>query len=74
MRVCSQVTEHLVGAAEGWFGVDHPAVAEDLAEKTAEDFGLRQGLELLAASQRSGRSDRYHAASQHAGVDWLHGR
>ena len=46
MRVCSQVTEHLVGAAEGWFAVDHPTVTEKLAEKTAEDFGMGHGLEL----------------------------
>ena len=46
MRVRSQVTEHLVGPAEGRFAVDHPAVAEELAKKTAEDLGLRQGLEL----------------------------
>src|SRR6266481_4028414 len=46
MSVRSQVTEHLVGPAERWFAVDHPAVAEELAEKTAEHFGLRHGLEL----------------------------
>jgi hypothetical protein len=33
-------------APEGWFAIDHPAVAEELAEKTVEDFGLCQGLEL----------------------------
>jgi hypothetical protein len=38
--------EHLVWATEGWFAVDHPAVTEKLAEKTAEDFGLCHGLEL----------------------------
>src|SRR5260370_41214316 len=46
MRICSQVTEHLVGAAEGWFAVDHPAVTKKLAEKTAEEFGMGHGLEL----------------------------
>ena len=46
MRVRSQVTEHLVGAAEGWLAIDHPTVTEKLAEKTAEDFGMGHGLEL----------------------------
>jgi hypothetical protein len=46
MSVGSQVTEYLIGPAEGWFAVDHPAVTEELAEKTAEDFGLGEGLEL----------------------------
>jgi hypothetical protein len=46
MSVCPQITEYLVGPTEGWFAIDHPAVAEELAEKTMEDFGLRQRLEL----------------------------
>ena len=46
MSVGSQITENLVGPTEGWLAVDHPAVTEELAEKTAEDFGLRQGFEL----------------------------
>ena len=44
--VGSQVTEHLVGSTERGLAVDHPAVKEELAEKTGEDFGLRQGFEL----------------------------
>jgi len=48
MRVGPQITEYLVGTAERWFAVDHPAVTEKLAEKTAEGVGLRQGSELSA--------------------------
>jgi len=36
----------LVGPAEGWFAVDHPAVTEKLAKKIPEGFGLCKGLEL----------------------------
>ncbi len=46
MSVGSQVTEHLVGSAERWLAVDHPAVTEKLAEKIPEAFGLCKGLEL----------------------------
>ena len=46
MRVGAEVAKHLLGSAESWFAIDHPAVAEELAEKTMEDFGLRQRLEL----------------------------
>ena len=46
MSVGSQVTEDLVGSTERGLAVDHPAVTEELAEKTAKDFGLRQGFEL----------------------------
>ena len=60
MSVGPQVTEYLVGPAERWFAVDHPAVTEELAEKTAEDFGLRQGFELsveLKLPRREGLLD-----------------
>ena len=46
MRVGANVAEHLVGSAEGWFAVDHPVVAEKLADKSAENLRLGEGLEL----------------------------
>src|SRR5260370_40249681 len=46
MSVRSQVAERLVGSAERRLAIDHPAVTEEVTEKTAEDFGLRQHLEL----------------------------
>jgi hypothetical protein len=46
MSVRSQVAKRLVGSAERRLAIDHPAVTEELTEKTAEDLGLRQRLEL----------------------------
>src|ERR1039458_3886341 len=70
MSVCPQITEDLVGPAEGWFAVDHPAVAEELAEKTVEDFGLRQGLELSGKLKHSRREGLLHGFDELATEDF----
>ena len=70
MSVCPQITEDLVGPAEGWFAVDHPAVAEELAEKTVEDFGLRQGLELSVELKLSRREGLLHGFDELATEDF----
>ena len=33
MGIGTEITEHLIGAAERWLAVDHPSVAEQLSEK-----------------------------------------
>ncbi len=35
MGVAGQVVEHMFGAAEGWLGVDHPVLPEELPEEVA---------------------------------------
>jgi hypothetical protein len=34
--------EHIVGTAEGWFGVDDPVFSEQWSEPGSEDLGLRE--------------------------------
>ena len=46
MRISTEVTEHLIGPAERWLAVDHPAVAEQLPEKAPEQPWLSQRLKL----------------------------
>src|ERR1017187_3065123 len=70
MSVCPQITEDLVGPAEGWFAVDHPAVAEDLAEKTVEAFGLRRGLGLSGELKLSRREGLFHGFDELATEDF----
>jgi Bacterial extracellular solute-binding protein, family 7 len=41
MGVAAEIGQHLFGAAEWWFGVDHPVEAPEFAEATCE--GLRFG-------------------------------
>ena len=36
MGVAAQVLEDILGAAEGWFGVDHPVFSEEWPEPRSE--------------------------------------
>ena len=42
MSVCAEIAKHLLGPAERWFAVDHPARDEKLADEASKQFGLRQ--------------------------------
>jgi hypothetical protein len=46
MGISAEVSEHLVGPAERWLAVDHPAVAEQLPEKAPKQPWLSQRLKL----------------------------
>lgn len=43
MRVAAQIVEHVLGAPEGRFGIDHPVVSEQESEPSSESLGLRKG-------------------------------
>src|ERR1019366_975879 len=40
MGVTAQILEHILGATEGWFAVDHPVLAKQWSEPGSEDLGL----------------------------------
>ena len=44
MGIAGQVVEHMVGAAKGWLGVDHPVLPEQLPEEVGEAAGSGQVL------------------------------
>ena len=45
VRVGAEIAQHLLGSAESWFAVDHPAQGEELADEGAKQSGLRQTAE-----------------------------
>lgn len=45
MGVGAEVAKHLLGSAERWFAIDHPARHKKLTDKTPKQSGLRQTLE-----------------------------
>jgi hypothetical protein len=51
MGVAAQVLEHIVGAAEGWFGVNDPVFSEQWPEPGSEDFGLREQSQIAGKLQ-----------------------
>ena len=42
MSVAVQVLQHVLGATEGWFGVDHPVLSEQWSQPGSEDLGLSE--------------------------------
>jgi hypothetical protein len=42
MGVAAEILEYILGAAEGWFAVDHPRLAKQWSEPGSEGPGLSQ--------------------------------
>ena len=51
MGVAAQVLEHIVGAAEGWFGVNDPVFSEQRSQPRSEDLGLREQSQIAGKVQ-----------------------
>jgi hypothetical protein len=46
MGVTTQILEHILGTAEGRFGVDDPVFSEQRSEPGSEDLGLREPSQI----------------------------
>jgi len=46
MGVTTQIAEHILGASEGWFRVDHPVFSEQWSQPGSKDFGLSEELQV----------------------------
>jgi hypothetical protein len=46
MGVAAQILEHILGATEGWLGVDHPMLSEKWTQPRSEDFGLSEECQI----------------------------
>ena len=46
MGVAAEILEHILGAAEGWFGVDDPVFAKQRSQPGGEEFGLREQRQI----------------------------
>ena len=44
--VAAEILEHILGAAEGWFRVDHPVFAKQGSQPGGEEFGLREPRQI----------------------------
>ena len=44
--VTAEIVEHILGAAEGWLGVDHPVFAKQRSQPGGEEFGLREPRQI----------------------------
>ena len=54
MGVRTEVAQHLIGSAERRFAVGHPVESVELADQTAEEFGLSQATKQAMELKLSG--------------------
>jgi hypothetical protein len=54
MGVSAEVAKHLLGPAESWFAIDHPARNKKLTDRTPQQSGLRQTSEEAMELELSG--------------------
>ena len=70
MGVTAEILEHIVGAAEGWFGVDDPVFSEQRSEPGSEDLRLREQSQIAGEVQlvtlKSGLESGDELAAKHA--------
>jgi hypothetical protein len=46
MGVTAEILEHIFGAAEGWFAIDHPVLAKQGSQPGSEDLGLSEECQI----------------------------
>ena len=46
VSVATEILEHILGAAEGWLGVDYPVFAKQRSQPGGEEFGLRERRQI----------------------------
>src|SRR6266571_5521813 len=51
MGVAGQVLKYVFRSAEGWLGVNHPILPEQLSQKAAEELGFAQILEIAMEAE-----------------------
>ena len=51
MGVAAKILEHIFGATEGRFRVDHPIFSEERPQPSSEGFGLSEGCQISREAQ-----------------------
>jgi len=69
MGVTAEILEHIVGTAEGWFGVDDPVFSEQWSEPGSEDLGLRKHSQIAGEVQLAMLKGRLKTGDELAAKD-----
>ena len=51
MGIATQILQHILGAAEWWFCVNHPVFSEEQSRPSSESFGLGEGSQVSVEAQ-----------------------
>ena len=44
--IAAEILQHVLGSAEGWFGVDDPVFAEERAQPGGEELGMGESARV----------------------------
>ena len=70
VSVAAEILQHVLGSAEGWFGVDDPMFAEERTQPGREELGMGERRELSGqvqlAALESGPKSGDELAAKHA--------
>ena len=53
MGVAAEILQHIFGATEGAFQVDHPVFSVEWPQLSSEDFGLGEKLEVSLEAEQA---------------------
>ncbi len=64
VSVTAEILEHILGAAEGWFRVDHPVFAKQRSQPGGEEFGLREQRQIPGKVQLAMLKGRFETVDE----------
>ncbi|MFZ3264285.1 MAG: hypothetical protein WA172_09820, partial [Terriglobales bacterium] len=62
--VTAEIVEHILGAAEGWLGVDHPVFAKQWPQPGGEEFWMGERREFSGQVQLTAFEGRLQAGDE----------
>jgi len=64
MGIAAQILEHILGATEGWFGVDDPMFAEERTQPGSEELGMGERCKFSGQVQLTAFEGRLQAGDE----------
>src|ERR1700732_2738255 len=64
MGIEAEILQHVLGSAEGWFGVDDPMLAEERTQPGREELGMSERCEFSGQVQLVVREGRLEAGDE----------
>ena len=62
--IAAEILQHVLGSAEGWFGVDDPIFAEERTQPGSEELGMGERCELSSQAQLTALEGRLQAGDE----------
>ncbi|HMH07922.1 MAG TPA: hypothetical protein VK579_14675 [Terriglobales bacterium] len=64
VSIAAEILQHVLGSAEGWFGVDDPIFAEERTQPGSEELGMGEGCEFSGQVQLTAFKGRLQAGDE----------